>query len=274
MSDEVKLPENGGLAFFGRDNPVRPIIEEALGSAGEAIGRQLQRFVVEHGIKLWQNAWTRVKKSGRTPKGPRVTAAIEITKHGAAEERRDFRDAHENLAARAMTEEEWDHDYEEYARKLSLLQSGDIRVLRTVRENSRLFGDLSLIPVAFLAEGSARTYADRLGKQRTITRLDYLAESSEMARWELMGAIDRLAENDLLLRQNLDSEDGGTGKQAGGWPFVMGDDPVLTLDLDAVGVAPTPLGIALLQHIADLEPLDEEEDTQRPTGPDGPDGSG
>ena len=55
-----------------------------------------------------------------------------------------------------------------------------------------------------------------------------------------MGAIDRLAENDLLLRQNLDSEDGGTAKQAGGWPFVMGNDPT-TLDR------------------ADLEPLDPPE---------------
>ena len=250
----------GALAIFGEDGPLRPL--------GEQFGKEFMDSLTQRGSRwfwnrtrsLWTGARERVSRSGRTPKGPRVTAAIEITKHGAAEQRRDSRDAYENLAARAMTEEEWDHDYEEYARKLSLLQSGDIRVLRTVRENSRLFSDPSLMPVAFLAEGSARTYADRSGKQRTIARLDYLAESSEMARWELMGAIDRLAENDLLLRQNLDSEDGRTRRQAGGWPFVMGDDPVLTLDLDAVGVAPTPLGIALLQHIADLEPLDEEED--------------
>ena len=43
-----------------------------------------------------------------------VQAAIEITKHGAAEERPDLREAYENLAARSMTEDEWENDYEEF----------------------------------------------------------------------------------------------------------------------------------------------------------------
>lgn len=136
MTDVIEPIENA-LEIFGEGGPLKPFAEEFGTSATDALARKGERWFWSRVGSLWRSARDRVSHSVPTPRESRVNAAIEITKHGAAEERRDLLEAYENLAALSMTDEEWDHDYEEYAQKLSMLQSGDIDMLRAIHEKTK-----------------------------------------------------------------------------------------------------------------------------------------
>ncbi len=263
MTSEFDAAASTALTIFGEDSPLKPLVEQYGKTTADALGKHAERWFQRRIDRLWNAAQERVCHSGRDWTEPRVQAAIEITKHGVAEERHDLREAYENLAARSMTEDEWEHDYEEYARRLSRLKPGDISVLCAVRSHSMLFGDFHLVQVDLLAENVTSTRTDHSGNERTIITSSLLLDSSETAQLELMGSIDRLVVNRLLLVGIFDVAEGHVSTATTGqnidWPFTMGDN-VPRPDLTAVSVAPSQVGVDFLTHIADLEPIDQPED--------------
>lgn len=264
VSSEAELAGEVVLEIFDENSPLKPLAEQFGRSTADALTKQGQRWFWKGANDLWNSARDRVSRSGRTPKDPRVEAAIEITKHGAAEERQDLREAYENLAARSMTEDEWGHDYEEYARRLSRLKSGDIDVLGNVRDHSNLMADVHLVQVDLIPKSNTSTYTDFPGHERTVVTSQPIVESSDTARLELMGTIDRLVSNRLLLVGISDMSDRLEGTATTGqnidWPFSMNDN-VLTPDLSLISVAPTQVGIEILKHVANLEQADRSEKT-------------
>lgn len=121
VSSEIEPAGEAALAILGEDSFVKALAEDIGKSTMDALARRVTRWAGEGARSLWTRACGHVRRSGRAPTEPRVQAAIEITKYGAAEERPDLRGAYENLAARSMTEDEWEHDYEEYVRQLGTL---------------------------------------------------------------------------------------------------------------------------------------------------------
>ena len=174
-----------------------------------------------------------MSKSGRTLRKPRVKAAIEITKHGAEEERSDLRDAYENLAARSMTEDGRDQNYEEYARRLSQLDSGDLEVLRCI-------------------EGRTMPQFER-HKVLEFQDLSVLRHSADTTVFEFLACIDRLEFNSLL---QVNTSDRTSGRLSVRNPGVWSIDGVNYVDLRSFYAIITPLASALLEHVADLETLE------------------
>ena len=188
---------------------------------------------------MWNAARERVRKSGRVWREPRVKAAIELTKHGASEERPDLREAYENLAARSMTEDEWEHDYEEYARWLSKLQSGDIAILRSINEKT------------------TPTLEEKRDGHLRFLEMPDLIKSTGNTMTRDMEVVDRLEANGLLIvRSGVRIHEMGE-RQPGNWSI-----PEHTgIHLKYFSVFPNPRGIALIEHIANLKPRDHPDDT-------------
>ena len=223
------------LAIIGDDSPLKPLVEQFGNSARDALAQRATSWFENRVKSLWHTAGERVSKSRRTPTAPRVQAAIEITKHGAAEERRDLRDAYENLAARSMTEDGRDHTYEEYARKLSKLHSGDLAILCCVNEETK-------------------PNRSQVGEVLRLRSLADLMGSADTTEPKFLGAIDRLELNGLLQISAYHRESNSySTRSAGNWCSDAAD----SVHLDLFRAIITPLGIALLQHVADLDPIDK-----------------
>ena len=223
-------PFKSALEIFGDESPIKPLAEEFGRSATDALARKGERWFWNRVGSLWSSARDRVSQSGRSPKEPRVNAAVEITRHGAAEERRDLRQAYEILAARSMTDDEWDHDYEEYVQTLSKLQSGDIEMLRDIHEKAKHDGE-STSTGSFI-----------------FLPLPDLIKHVDSATSIVMDIVDRLEANGLLIVRTESGE-----RQPGNW-CVTGN---IGIGLQYFSVLPKPRGIVLLEHIDDLEQLDK-----------------
>ena len=249
MADEENVV-GSALAIFGDDSPLRPIAEQFGKSTADSLARHGTGWFWNRVGGFWSSARQRVSKSGRKPKTPRATAAIEITKHGAAEERPDLHDAYENIAARAMTEDEREDDYEEYVHTLSQLQAGDINVLREVTKSRLSSSNPNEIAILI----ALPEIADRL-----MERPDELDEDPQLSRTrqlqKLLASFDRLQGNNLV-NVRLTSSASDSPRQPGDW-FVR---DVATLDIGQFHLAAMPLGFDLVDHIADLEPVDEAAD--------------
>lgn len=251
MSSDIEPAVEAALAIFGEDGPLRPLSDQFGKSTSDALAQYGTRWFEKRASSLWNSARKRVSKSGRTPQKPRVQAAIEITKHGAAEERPDLRVAYENLAARSMTQDGWSDSYEEYARKLSGLQAGDISLLSAMYEDERVKRAID---------------AGKNDQRKTSTstmeafRASEIRDISKMAEDKAMGAIDRLELNGLLQVRAIPSSGGASlhppvqnTREPGVW--FKGT----TVGIDNFVAALTPLGVDLIEHIADLKPLDNQE---------------
>lgn len=229
MADSIG-PFESALEILRDDSPLKPLAEEFGRSATDALARKGERWFWGRVGSLWCSARNRVSQSGRSPKDPRVTAAVEITRHGAAEERRDLRQAYEVLAARSMTDDEWDHDYEEFVQTLSKLQSGDIDMLRRIHEKTKQVAETTSIgSLIFLP-------------------LPDLVSHVDSATSIVMDTVDRLEANGLLIVRTEAGE-----RQPGNW-CVTGN---VGIGLQYFSVLPRPRGIVLIEHIDDLEPLDK-----------------
>ena len=231
LSEEIELVGEGAHAILGEESPLRQLGGRFAKSAEDALTQRAARWFENRGKRLWNSALGRVRGSGRTPTEPRVQAAIEITKHGAAEERPDLCEAYENLAARSMTEDEWEHDYEEYVQILSKLQSGDIAMLRSICEKT--------MPT---------TKDTREGNLRGMAMLD-LVKSTDLKMTKAMGAVDSLEANGLLIVRVDGPQTEGEERQPGNW--IVKEN--MGVHLGHFTVLPNPRGIALLEHIADLD---------------------
>ena len=218
------------LAIFVDDGPLKLLAEHFGRSAVDALTQRGARWFENRARSLWRSASKRVSSSGRIPKHPRFAAAIEITKHGAAEERSDLRKAYEILAARSMTDDEWDHDYEEYAQRLSKLQSGDIDMLRAIHEKTKPGGEFT----------STESFI-------FLSLLD-LMKHVDTEKIRVMDIVDRLEANGLLIVRTESGE-----RQPGNW-CVAGN---IGISLQYFSVLPNPRGIVLIEHIDNLEPLDK-----------------
>ncbi len=137
-----------------------------------------------------------------------------------------------------MTEDEWEHDYEEYVQSLSKLQSGDIAMLRSIHEKTtpileeKREGNLSFLKMLDLTEATSKTMT------------------------KAMEIVDRLEANGLLIVR-VSARDIQSGeRQPGNWTVPENMD----IYLGHFRVLPNPRGIALLEHIADLEPQDQLDD--------------
>ena len=231
MSGEVEPAVDAALAIFGENDLLRPLAESFGESAADALAQQGRTWFQKGVTTLWSSARKRVVQSKRIPKTPRVQAAIEISKHGVAEERPDLREAYENLAARSMTEDEWGHHYEEYSQRISKLQSGDITILRAVDEETRIEHEATSTGILVFM---------------TFTRLK---RHVNMTMTDIMDSVDRLEANGLLIVRTSRGE-----RQQGSWCIEGNNSDV---SLDAFSLLPRPRGAALLDHIADLEPHDQ-----------------
>ena len=218
------------LALFGEDGPLGHVCERFGESAAEGLARRGERWFWTRAENLWNSARERVSKSGRTPKNPRVNAAISITRHGAAEERRDLREAYENVAARSMTEDHWDSTYEEYVATLSALQSGDISVLKYVLNETKPAPHEKL----------------RVWRPRSVQDL---MSYDEMTELEFLDVIDRLESSNLVQVSVFDiASSKRSARTMGDW---TGTDQN-SVDLSLFQVIVAPLGSALLKHTSEL----------------------
>ena len=217
------------LSVLSDEGALKSLADDFTSRTADALVRKLAAWSWNRAKRLWSAAEQRVRESGRIPKYPRVEALLEITRYGASEERPQLRDAFENLAARAMTDDEWDHDYEEYAHKLSRLRPKDITLLDTI--NSRMKTKSNL------AEGT--------GFAPEIPRVSEVAEGLGMSNLELMGIIDRLEITGLVqvIHENLQYARG---------PGVWFDPESGGLEVSRYSVAPTVLGLELLQHVSSI----------------------
>ena len=248
MSTDFQPLGEGALAIFGEDIDLKPIAEQFGKSMSDAFAQYGTRWFGKRAGSLWNSAWERVRKSGRTPQKPRLKAAIKITEHGAEEERPDLREAYENLAARSMTHDGWSDSYEEYARKLSGLQVGDIGLLSAMYEAERV---KRAIDAGKNDQRKTRTSTMEAFKASEIRGISKMAEN------KAMGAIDRLELNGLLQVRAIPSS-GGLSRNP---PTQDTREPGVWFKGTTVGmgyfvVALTPLGVDLIEHIADLKPLD------------------
>ena len=134
-----------------------------------------------------------------------------------------------------MTEDEWVHGYEEYAQRLSKLQTGDIAVLRAIHE---------------------KTESKRRERSLRFLGLLDLIEQVDVPKIEVMDSVDRLEANGLLI-VSLESQDSPGERQRGKW----GVKESSNIELDFFSVLPSPRGSVLLEHIADLEPCDQQDDS-------------
>ena len=218
------------LALFGEDGPLAYVSERFGKSAAEGLARRGESWFWTRAENLWNSARERVSKSGCTPKTPRVNAAIAITRHGAAEERRDLREAYENIAARSMTEDHWDSTYEEYVATMTALQSGDIVILSYILNETK--------PAAH----------ERLTVWRPRS-VQELMSYEDMTELEFLGAVDRLESSSLV---QVSVYDIATSKRStrtvGDW---TGTDQN-SVDLSLFQVIVTPLGSELLKHTSEL----------------------
>ena len=170
------------LSVLSDEGALKSLADNFTSRTADALVRKLAAWSWNRAKSLWSAAEQRVRESGRIPKYPRVEALLEITSYGASEERPQLREAFENLAARAITDDEWDHDYEEYAHKLSKLRPEAITLLDTI--NSRIKTK------SMLAEGT--------GFGPEIPRVSEVAEGLGMSNLEVMGTIDRLEMTGLV----------------------------------------------------------------------------
>lgn len=249
MSSETDPLAEAIPAIFGENSLLKPHAEQFGKSLSDALAKYGTRWFWNRANELWKSGHLRVSGSGRIPWKPRRQAVIEITKHGAAEERPELREAYENLAARAMTEDEWEHDYEEYARKLSALLPGDIRLLHAI----------------YAAEKDK--YAREAGSHgpennSTFTpqshRISEIAAIANLDGYKLMGAVDRLEENNLLQIRPF-PKSGGVAVHP---PQQDTRIPGLwfkgtAVDISSFLAALTALGVELIEHVTDLEPQKE-----------------
>jgi len=221
---------DSALALLGDDGPLGSLREDFTKRTADALVRKLANWSWNRSKSLWNTAARRVTGSGRMPKSPRVEAFLEITKYGASEERPDLREAFENLASRAMTDEEWDHDFEHYAQKLSKLRSGDLVVLSHI---NRL-----MIERDKAAMGS--------GVSSQFPSVSQVSEYSHLDKRELMGTVDRLEVNELVqvVHQNM---------QFTRVPGVWFDPSSGGISIRSYQIAPTVLGTELLGHIVGLD---------------------
>ena len=138
-----------------------------------------------------------------------------------------------------MTEEEWEHDYEGYAQRLNELQSSDIAILRSINEKT-----------------TPTLEEKRDGHLRFMKMLDLIKATGNTMTKD-MEVVDRLEANGLLIvRSGVRIHEVGE-RQPGNWsiPEHAG------IHLKYFEVFPNPRGIALLEHIADLKPRDQPDDT-------------
>lgn len=215
------------LALFNNaDESAKHLVENFAKRAGDALARDLGSRFSKRVKCLWTTATERQRRSGRTFKRPRDEAVITISKHGGSEERLELRDAYVNLAARAMTEDEWDHDFEAYAEKLSTLRPGDISILALIVE------------------------VNDAGEATGFVSVSRVSELRALSEHQVMGAIDRLEKNELA-QVVYDSADMShqSNRAPGEW-FCYVTNGINTA---IYKVAPTVLGTELLHHVAALE---------------------
>lgn len=237
MSGEVEPAVEAALAIFGDEYPLKPLAERFGKSMSDALAQYGTRWFWRRANDLWKSAQVRLSTSDRTPTNPRVQAATDITEHGAAEERRDLREAYENLAARSMTEEERDHDYEGYVQILRALKSGDIAVLRAMRDD---------------AIDSEHAVHSGLSKFIPLLILNRLVDSTFT---NVMDRVDRLEAKELVtVRINSKlSRFKSRIRQPGEWSV---EDLKHDQEFE-FGVSLKPRGVVFLEHIADLDPRKE-----------------
>ena len=223
---------DSALSILSDDGPLKTLAEDFARHTSDVLVRRLEGWFWNRAKTLWDAAKRRVHGSGRVPKSPRVEAFLAITKLGASEERPDIRDAFENLAARAMTDDELDHNYEQYALNLSRLDSEDISVLSIINRAKQIRDE---------NPGGSDFEAQ-------IPQVSAIAEEFDLDPHELMGAIDRLEKNALVQVIVLVS---GYGERV---PGIWVDRSALGIRISSFAVAPTALGIDLLHHIESLGP--------------------
>lgn len=214
------------MTVFGSDEPLRFLVEGFTKRAVDALARELGDRFSRRVKRLWIAARKRADQSGRTIRRPRDEALLAITRHGGSEERPELHDAYVNLAARAMTEDEWGHDFETYAEKLSKLRSGDIAILRSIAE------------------------ANDAGLASGFVSVSRISEVYRLSPHQLMGAIDRLEKNELA---QVVYDLGTQNVQSTRSPGVWFDGVSGGIDTQRHLVAPTVLGTELLCHIDDIE---------------------
>ena len=237
MSSETEPVVEAALAIFGDNIPLRQLAERFGTSVSDALAQYGTRWFCNRAIDLWKSARARVSRSGRTPTTPRAQAAIRITEHGAAKERRNLREAYENLAARSMTEDERDHDYEGYVHMLRGLQSGDIDILRAIHAKSK--------------RGEKALFTGR----SIFLPLRDLNRCVDATITNIMDSIDRL-EASRLVTVRIESRSiqiESKVRQPGEWCIEGSSDD----HQGYFSVLLKPRGTVLLEHIADLDPLDE-----------------
>ena len=129
-----------------------------------------------------------------------------------------------------MTDDERDHDFEVYADKLSKLRPGDIGILSNIND-AKTNRDIKAKDTGFASE---------------IPSVSEVSESFHLDAHHLMGAIDRLETNELVqvVHQNL---------QVTRVPGVWFDPASGGLGISRYSVAPTILGVDLLQHVVSID---------------------